>query len=49
MCLQEVRKNVTNTTKYSYINKIRENSNGGGIAVGVKSPLIFRDMNDKLP
>jgi hypothetical protein len=31
------------------LNKIRENSNGGGIAIVVKAPTIFRDLTDKLP
>jgi hypothetical protein len=47
--LQETRKDLNSTTKYNYLNKIRENSNGGGIAIGVKAPTIFRDLTDKLP
>ena len=46
---QETRKEITSKTKYNYINKIREKSIGGGIAIGVKAPTIFRDLSDKLP
>lgn len=31
------------------MNKIRENSQGGGIAIGVRAPTIFRDISDRLP
>jgi hypothetical protein len=47
--LQEKRIKLNSTTKYHYLNKIRENSNRGGIAIGVKAPTIFRDLTDKLP
>lgn len=49
LILQETRKEIANTAKYSYLNKVRENSQGGGIAIGVKAPTIFRDISDKLP
>jgi hypothetical protein len=47
--LQETRKELISLTKYKYFNKIRENSNEDGIAIGVKAPTIFRDLSDKLP
>ena len=34
---------------YSYLNKVRVESIGGGIAIGFKNPTIFRDLSDKLP
>ena len=49
ICLQETRKEIGNTSKYSYLNKVRVESSGGGIAIGFRNPTIFRDISDKLP
>lgn len=35
MILQETRKEIGNTSKYSYLNRVRLNSQGGGISIKV--------------
>ena len=40
---------MESTKKFHYINKIREDRRGGGVAIGVKVPFIVRDISHKLP
>ena len=52
--LQETRQIVRNSTAYNYVNLTREeikapHPNGGGIAIGIASGIVFRNLTPKLP
>jgi exonuclease III len=51
ICLQETRQPVSNTIKYTFHNKNREDSEhkGGGIAIGVHKNFVSTCRNDLIP